>query len=371
MDRRQLLAAGLGLALPRQEEEERRDGLPSDRILRRYYRRQKKAQRRDLVEWLRLELRSSGSFQNRVLATLLKREPGSPDMWPALDGLRHYDPEIHTPNLKKKVRRRRLSAKSSKGKKATKAFLPEPAEGDFDSIWTYHWGDRVVYRNGERVEPDRIFENALKGHPPDVDLLHALALKNLDDGREEKILAAFSHAYADRDGNVFPHVSIYDAWSSGKTLEMPDIDVLGIVHDVLNDWKTWTAPIAPRDHGEVYGKIGELFKRARRYRALREVLAKCLVTGKPVLGGGYDSSLEVLHVFWDEHGSDPYRLAESLPDGTTWREFLVAWQGRFGREPELQARGRKRRQVLEADARRVRSTLVWVMREYGALPKDE
>ena len=45
---------------------------------------------------------------------------------------------------------------------------------------------------------------------------------------ERSALAAFGPAYTDRNGNVYPGVTLYDAWASGPEIEMPDVDVLGV-----------------------------------------------------------------------------------------------------------------------------------------------
>ena len=83
----------------------------------------------------------------------------------------------------------------------------------------------------------------------------------MDDGSMKSVMTAFSHAYADRQGNAFPGITLYDAWSSGAEMEMPDVECLGIVHDLLDDWKTWKAPV--RKQESLYDAIGELFVKAR------------------------------------------------------------------------------------------------------------
>src|SRR5690606_37332929 len=110
-------------------------------------------------------------------------------------------------------------------------------------------------------------------------------------------LAGFAHAYTDREGNVFP-LSLYDAWSSGLEIEMPDVDALGIAHEVLGETTRWKAPIPAAQHDELYALISERFQAARPYRGLREALAACWLAAEPVLWDGFGETAPELHALW-------------------------------------------------------------------------
>jgi len=233
--------------------------------------------------------------------------------------------------------------------------------------WRYDYGARSVVLDGDRADLDRLFENALAGYLPEQDLAEALVERALDDGSQQKVLAAFAHAYADRAGNAYRDVTLYDAWGSGEEIEMPDVECLGIVHDVLGDWKKWKAPVDPSQHKKLYGRIGELFAAARRHRGLRTALARTFASAEPVLADGYDASLATLHALWVGAENDPARLAPKLPDPDDWLSWLEQRGKELTRERELGNAVQERRRVLAANAAEVRARLVWVMREYGAL----
>src|SRR5262249_29966935 len=146
-----------------------------------------------------------------------------------------------------------------------------------------------------------------------------------DDGSQQKTLAAFLHAYTDREGGVYPGVTLYDAWASGAEIEMPDVDCLGIVHSVLDDWKTWRAPVPATKHEALYDRIGKIFVDAHRHRSLRRALATVFLEGSPALRDGFVDSVGNFHALWEDCGSTPAELAKRLPKPKDRTEFLSAW----------------------------------------------
>jgi hypothetical protein len=252
-------------------------------------------------------------------------------------------------------------------KKLRERFFARVPEPELDGIWVYDYGARELRRHGAPDELERIFENALAGFAPELDLATALVELQLDDGAQQKALAAFDHAYADRDGKVFAGISLYDAHCSGIEIEMPDVDTLGIVHDVLGDWKTWKAPV--REQDSLYARIGELFQDARRHRGLRHALAQTYLVGAPSLRDGYGANLDALHALWESAASMPAELLPRLPDAKGWEAFLDGWLARCDAEPELLRAGVRRRAVLESDAAAVRAALARVMQAATASDK--
>ncbi|MEM7311011.1 MAG: hypothetical protein AAF682_30355, partial [Planctomycetota bacterium] len=237
------------------------------------------------------------------------------------------------------------------------------------SAWSYDWATGMLSRGADVEDPERIFENALAGFPPEADLAEALVLRTLDTGEARLALGAFAHAYTDRQGNVFP-CSLYEAWSSGVEIEMPDVDTLGIVHDALDEWRKWKAPVAPSKHKSLYGTIGDVFAEARRYRGLREALASVYLTGEPVMRDGYGESRIRFHSLWDKHRSVPPPVGDALPrDPEEWTDFLAEWATTVQRDRELRAAGKRRGEQLAADGARVRATLVWVLEQLGAFER--
>jgi hypothetical protein len=193
----------------------------------------------------------------------------------------------------------------------------------------------------------------------------------LDRGAERKTLAAFAHAYTDRAGNVYPGLTLYDAWASGKELEMPDVDVLGLVHDLLDEWHRWRAPIPEPQHDEIYRVVGELYRRAHAYRVLRTALAWTYLSGSAPLPDGWVGHRLRLHGLWETAESSPRGLAERLPGAADLQDFLQSWSERFDKDGELVPRAATRQAELERCAARVRETLSSLVLATGALRRTE
>ncbi|MEO6708243.1 MAG: hypothetical protein ABIP42_01630, partial [Planctomycetota bacterium] len=238
-----------------------------------------------------------------------------------------------------------------------------------DSAWRYDWALREVQRTKDDREPTRLFENAIAGYPPDLDLGVALIERALDDGKQQAALTAFGHAYTDRAGTVFPGVTLYDAWSSGVEMEMPDVDVLGLIHDLANDWKTWIGPVPDSQHERLYGKVYEYYQLARDHRELRRALAHTFFSGSVGLSPTLSGHLDRLHTWWDEHSSTPEELLKELPASAKTTAFLKQWSERIDKDAKLTERGQVRRAVLDGDAARVRAKAVAILEEFGALQR--
>ncbi len=371
--------------------------------------------KREVVEWFRYEIGQKGTSQGALVARILDESETDPGLVVTAAAHPFFDPEEHAP--KQPIVRRPLDLDDPRVERMRAELFPPVASGvgRLTSAWRYDWGARALVRIGledEAPEPepepepsksrrsrskkkapkepetppapepdpqalereleresDRLFANALSGYVPDVDLARALVLQRLDQGDEQEALAAFAHAYTDRSGNVYTGITLYDAWSSGKRIEMPDVDALGIVHTLLDEWRRWKAPVPERKHDSLYERIEELFVPAHRYRELREAVADAYFIGVPPPRGGYGPNNERFHALWGEHDSDVDALAELLPEAKDWEKWNRDLVSRSIREPDLMNRGKQRSQLLQRDAETVRATLAWVLQEFGALEK--
>ena len=285
--------------------------------------------------------------------------PQAPEHPPA------YDAAVHAPA--QPIARTFLSPSSPTAERWSREVHAASPERALRSAWAYDYARRTVVRTAPRDDPERVFENGLAGFAPDVDLVEALVERALDDGSQQLVLTAFGHAYATREGKAFVDVTLYDAWGSGLEIETPDVECLGIVHDVLGDWKTWVAPIPASEHDALYDRIAELFAVARRHRGLRNALARAYVSGDAKLADGYQTNLNRFHALWERAGSDPAALEPTLPAVGDWKEWLATQSRAIDRDRDLRRRATERRSTLAADAAKVRATLVGVMRQYGAL----
>jgi hypothetical protein len=228
-----------------------------------------------------------------------------------------------------------------------------------------------VVRTGDDRDPTAIFENALRGYPPGTDLAQALVERALDDGSETKLFAAFGHAYTDREGIVYPGVTLYDAHGSGVEIEMPDVDSLGLIHDIDGEWKRWVAPVPATQHDELYKRLAEHFGRARRYRGLRQALAMTYVIGSAALRDSYAGHRDRLHTLWDTVASTPADLVPTLPDASEkkWKDFLEKWSAKVDRDKKLTLAGQSRRAQLDRDSAAVRGTMIRVLEQMHAMER--
>jgi hypothetical protein len=313
----------------------------------------------EVVEWFRSEIIWLDTFQNKLLRfvlTDLERDPGT---WPVVEPAPYYDPATHAPA--QPIPRKALAPTSVKVEKKRAEFFFRVPERGLDSAWVYDYAARELRRTQRTDDPDRLFRNALRGFPPDLDLAEALVEMALDDGAEQKAAAAFAHAYTDRTGNVFTGLTLYDAWASASNMEMPDIDNLGVVHDLLDEWKKYVAPVPGHKQKPLYNTVGDLFQTINRHRGLRHAMAMTYLSGHPALRDGYGPNLERLHALWDKHESTPDKLLEDLPATKDWERFLKKWVAKHDRTKALAKAGVTRRDSLHNDGLWVRKTLVDIM----------
>ncbi len=320
---------------------------------------------REIGLWFEAEAQRLDTYQNGLINWIRGTVEHDPHDWPKAEPAPLYDAATHAPA--QPIQRRFVKTDSSTAKKAREQFFAEVPKRQLDPAFVYDWARGTVVHVADRSDPARIVRNGLAGYPPGLDLAEALVTAALDDGSQRKILVAFGHAYADRSGDAIPGVTLYDAWASGSTLEMPDVECLGIVHDLSDDWKTWTAPVPGNQQEPLYDHIGEYFTDARRFRGLRTALARTWLTGNAVLRDNYGGTEDILHAIWESHSATPSSLLEELPAPKHWERWLERWANKVNNDPKEATKGRVRRRQLAGDAARVRRVLVGVMREYGAL----
>lgn len=325
-------------------------------------------ERADAMRWLAAELDASGSYQVQCRDFVIEHSERDPGFWPAAGERPFFDPAVHAPA--QPIPRRRLEPDAARARDLRARIDETRPPSKLKSGWSYDWTTGELRRHADEKDPERLFANALAGFPPDADLAEALVLQALDTGEERITLTAFEHAYTDREGNVFP-CSLYEAWSSGVEIEMPDVDTIGIAHTALNK-KKWVAPVAASKQKSLYDAIGKAFADARRYRGLREALAACYLNAAPVMWDGYSESLPGFHALWDKHAADPALLAKELPrTAKDWTDYLGDWAKEVGKDSKLWEAGQGRQLRLKADGEAVRGKLVWVLGELGAFERKE
>ncbi len=307
----------------------------------------KPAERKDVADFLDSELEHVRTFQMGLARYVLEHQDRDPLLWPGETESPYFDPERHAPA--QPIARHRLAHDDPRAVAARKQ-LRVPVDL---RAWTYDWASGSVVHRVAADTPERAFELALRGLPPRYDLVTALV----------------ERAYTDRAGLVFPGITLYDAWRSGAEIEMPDVDCLGLVHVLLDDWTTWTSVVPGDKQDSLYERIAQLFQPAQRQRELRVAVAATFLQAAPDLCCGYEGSIDNFHALWDTCQSTPETLAKKLPDAAGWKDFLSGWVAECTRDGEMYQRGVARRATLDGEGARIRETLAYVLEEYGAFAR--
>lgn len=279
------------------------------------------AQQRELIDYLELDLDQRGLFVRGLIRFTLRNEP-QPDKLPnALDTV-WFEPSEHAPA--QPIPRRWLAPESSAARAAEREILGGIPARKLRSGFRYQAATRHVVRLPEASSLERIFANALQGYSPGHDQAEATIECWLDDGSEQRTLAAFAHAYTDRVGNAYPGITLYDAWASGANLEMPDVDTLGLYHSLVGDRTRYVAPVPGPQQEPLYKTLGEYFRPAHRHYGLRRALAACYLEGEPAVRDGYGGMIVNFHWLWENARSTPSELLPQLPPAAQWQNFLDA-----------------------------------------------
>jgi len=340
------------------------EGRRTDAELAALWKRLSGEQKRAAVAGLRARLERLDTGQMRALRKVLT---GVPESVPELGDRPFFDPKVHSPG--NVIARRRLSASDGRVKKMKKELGLETVEAPGPRrAYVYDWVSGEVRRDGDPDLPETVFQNALLGLPPGADLARALVLARLASPKEAKLQSAFAHAYTDREGNVFP-ISLFDAWCSGQVFEMPDVDTLGIVHVVLDEWTRWVAPVPATQHDPLYATIGELFRAARPARELREACADVWLQAAPLVRPGYESHVANLHALWTLYDSEPGALSEALPEARLAEGFLRELTSRCKRDAQMSSDGRRRAAGLRQDAVALRRELALALEDAARPPE--
>lgn len=187
-------------------------------------------------------------------------------------------------------------------------FLP-----DLHAAVVYDWGSGTIVAAPRPPGDDELFANFVRGYPPAIDHAVARLCKALDDDPAMRRLADyFAHLYADRDGAVFAGVTLFDAWSSGRVVEMPDTDAIAFGRRVLQT-SAFTAPLpADRRRDRLYEKVRVAFAAYREYRSLRCAAAAAFAIATPRIDKAYAPLVDRCHWLWVQCGGDVARFAERL-----------------------------------------------------------
>ncbi|MBL6720188.1 MAG: hypothetical protein ISQ08_02145 [Planctomycetes bacterium] len=339
---------------------------PTDEQVRSAWERLPVEEQAEVAAWFRAECDRRGGYRLGLEQHVLFALAGGQRSYPAARENPLYEATRHAPA--QPIQRRLLDPAAAEVRKERERMGldldgPEPRPR-----WHYDWARGEVVQSGDPFEPTHLVHLALAGRSPEHDLVVALVTAALDRAEQRPAHQAFGHAYATRTGVAYPGISLYDAWASGEELEMPDVECLGIYHDLTGEWKRFVAPVPGNQQRPLYTIIGDRFGRLRRERSVAEALARVYLAAEPPLDPSLAGNADRLHLFWERVSSDPAAAPERLPDldEKPWKAW---WESldELRKDPDLSGRAAGRRMALRADRIAVRGRLVWVLQQWGAL----
>ncbi len=323
------------------------------------------AEQKDTVDWFVAECDRAKDFRSTLERFVLEQHRANRFDWPAAPELPPlYDTAEHAPA--QLIPRRFVDTSKKRFGATVEKLVGGRRQRDLRSAYGYDWGAGTVTLRARWDDPERIAFNACRGLSPYTDLVEALVEQQLDAGEVRAEAKAFAHAYSDRNGNAYREVTLYEAWSSGTEIEMPDVECLGMLHDLEDDWKSFVAPVPGRKQRPLYDRLGVHYGKLRKYRALRTALARTYLSADPVLPGGYGPSKLRLNGFWELQSSDSTRMAEDLPSVKGWGKWFEERAAQADDDPEVVARSRARMKSLADSKDWARRTFQGILKEYGA-----
>lgn len=199
---------------------------------------------------------------------------------------------------------------------ARAAFLPNLVrEVDYD----WHTG-RIVRR--APLGYDEVFQNALAGHPPGSDHAVARVIEALDrDEAQRKLGAWFAHTYCDLDARAYPGVTLYDAWFSGKPVDVPDVDAVPFGWVVLGE-KRHVSPLHGKPRERLYEEIKKAALSHRVHRTTIEAAAAAFLAAEPDMDPLYALLVPRFHYLFAQSGDRLEKLVERL--AVQDREAVIA-----------------------------------------------
>ena len=321
--------------------------------------------RKDAVDWFVAESDRAQDFRSTLERFVLDQHRANRYGWPdAPVAPPLYDTAKHCPA--QLIPRKFVDTGNKRFAATVEKLVGGRRKRDRQDAFRYDWAAGTVVTVGPWDAPERIAFNASRGLSPYTALVEALVEQQLDAGEVRAEAAAFSHAYSDRSGNAYREITLYEAWSSGTEIEMPDVECLGMLHDLEDDWHSFTAPVPGRKQRPLYDRLGVHYAKLRKYRALRTALARTYLSADPVLPGGYGPSKLRLNGFWELQSSDPTKMAEDLPTVKGWGKWFDERAAQADDDPEVVARSRARMKSLAESQDWSRRTFQGILKEYGA-----
>jgi hypothetical protein len=233
-------------------------------------------------------------------------------------------------------------------------FPPVVLLADLRKAVFYEWATGRVVRRAEPLSFEERFANLLAGYPPGSDCALAQVLRDLDhDPRERPVARIVEHRYADLDARVYEDITLYEAWYSGKTVHVPDVDAIPFAVQILKDG-SFRSPIpADARREKLYARIRDRVHQFRLYRTLREAGAAAFLRAEPAIDPTYALLAPRFHWLFARHGDDARKVADVLRKQPR-DELLDRLDATFKKSNEQLALRDARTRELRECARRIR-----------------
>lgn len=200
----------------------------------------------------------------------------------------------------------------------SQALLPDLHK----AVW-YEWATGRIVRRSRPLSSREMMENIYHGYPPGSDDTLAHLLKKFDNIPEMQRMGKYlSHLYADLSAQVFEGITLYEAWYSGKIIDVPDVDAIPFERKILKS-RRFKSPIpAGRRRTALYQKIRDRAFAYRKYRTLREAAAVAFLRASPKMDPTYELLVPRFHYLYVVFEDDTDAVARLLQDVTN-RDALI------------------------------------------------
>ncbi len=269
-----------------------------------------------------------------------------------------------------RVRREAVDPASADAAEKRELFKPWENAPPLAARVTFDLARDEAIDSGTPLSPAAQLENVLNGYAPGADLLVAWLEKRFDfDAKLNPRLVHFDHLYCDLNGRSYPEVTIYDAFASGSSMDMPDVDVIAYARVVLKD-DSFVSPIPPDARRQkLYEQVGDGFLACFRYRVWIEAAANLFVRPEAPLRGTHEGlRSRMLELFALEEG-DVDRVARRLETLGDRGGFLAEMDERLEKEPALARKSRRFCEERAAEQWAVARAAYGVLRERGLLAR--
>jgi hypothetical protein len=242
-----------------------------------------------------------------------------------------FDPQIYARGL---VHRTPVGADEPDAAEKREVFRPDLNQTFYAGTVRYDFGRNAALDYGGTLDPEGALHDDLFGYPPGSDRLIAWITARFDfDDAVDPLALHFDHLYCDLNGRAYPEVTLFDAWGSGSSIDMPDVDVIAFARNVLKD-DSWVSPIPPSAATPLYDKVREGFLKLFRYRIWIEAGANVFVNPEVPIRGTHEGLRDRLRYLFAQDGGDLEKAAAHVRKYPTRGDFLAAMDTELAADPE-------------------------------------